>query len=57
VTFGCEAECPVVPGREYIAVEAPEPPEGDLAMLRLVRAWLDDGVAALAERVLHLPAT
>jgi arsenate reductase len=57
VTFGCEDECPVVPGREYIAVEAPAPHEGDLAMLRQIRAWLDEGASALAERVLHLPAT
>jgi protein-tyrosine-phosphatase len=57
VTFGCEAECPVVPGREYVNAKAPEPPNGDLEALRRIRTWLDDGVSSLADRVLHLPAT
>lgn len=57
VTFGCEAECPVVPGREYVRAEAPEPPAGGLAELQRIRSWIDDGCASLADRLLHLPAT
>lgn len=49
VTFGCEDETPVLPGRSYYAVPAPVIDTANTVELEKLRVWLADGMKQLHE--------